>query len=138
MGIDIYMRWEGQMKTEREAQYTGFAVSAKAGAVGYLREAYHGGPYSTDVLVPESKEMTLTEAIDEKDEYGDEIEGVHIPATVLRERLPKAIEAAHERGRTVYKNPDGDPHMAAALTAFVELAERLEAEGKRILILNSY
>ena len=52
MGIDIYARWEGQTEAEKEAQYTGFSTTA--GAVGYLREAYHGGPYVTQWLMPEA------------------------------------------------------------------------------------
>lgn len=37
---------------ERRAQQTGFSVVH--GHVGYLREAYHGEPYATRVLVPEA------------------------------------------------------------------------------------
>ena len=48
MGIDVYMRWEGITPAQQEAQITGFC--ATAGGVGYLREAYHGGPYVTKFL----------------------------------------------------------------------------------------
>ncbi len=51
MGIDVYMRWEDQSSAEYDAQITGFDVTA--GRFGYLREAYHGGPYVTAWLVPE-------------------------------------------------------------------------------------
>jgi hypothetical protein len=45
MGVDLYMKWEGETKTDEEAQFTGYQ---NAGASGYLRGAYFGG-YS-DVL----------------------------------------------------------------------------------------
>ena len=52
MGIDIYPTWQGQTEAESNAQSTGF--SAVHGHVGYLREAYHGGPYVTKYLVAEA------------------------------------------------------------------------------------
>jgi hypothetical protein len=74
MGIDIYANWRGQSEAEASAQITGF--SGVAGHVGYLREAYHGGPYVTKYLVSEAFE---------------DAEGVAaIPARTLRERLPAA------------------------------------------------
>ena len=54
MGIDIYMKWEGQTEEEERAQITGFEVSGRAGGVGYLREAYHGAPYATMFFVGEA------------------------------------------------------------------------------------
>src|SRR6266566_5106087 len=51
MGIDVYMKWKGQTEEEHKAQITGFSVMH--GHVGYLREAYHGEPYATEVLFPE-------------------------------------------------------------------------------------
>lgn len=50
MGIDIYAEWDGMTEAEHDAQLTGFSV--EHGHVGYLREAYHGEPYTTKVLVP--------------------------------------------------------------------------------------
>lgn len=73
MGIDIYARWREQSAEEERAQYTGFATNA--GHVGYLREAYHGGPYVTTYLVAEAFE------------HGE----AAIPATSLRARLPTAV-----------------------------------------------
>ena len=49
VGIDIYLRWERMTEAEREAQQFGFSVIH--GHVGYLREAYHGAPYATHVLI---------------------------------------------------------------------------------------
>jgi hypothetical protein len=75
MGIDIYAEWRAITKPERDAQCTGF--STVDGHVGYLREAYHGGPYVTRYLVAEA--------------FAD-WEGVaSIPAKTLRARLPTAV-----------------------------------------------
>lgn len=126
MGIDIYLRWEGQTTEEEEAQYTGFSTGH--GFVGYLREAYHGGPYATEVLFPET--------------WDEENEGVaSITNETLRERLPKAIEAALIRERTVYHDMEATEEncaMVKSLKDFVELHGKLEAEGRKPWILNSY
>jgi hypothetical protein len=58
MGIDIYAHWCGQTATEEDAQVTGFGIAH--GHVGYLREAYHGEPYATRVLVPEALRVART------------------------------------------------------------------------------
>jgi hypothetical protein len=126
VGIDIYLRWEGQTTEEEEAQYTGFSTGH--GFVGYLREAYHGGPYATEVLFPET--------------WDEENEGVaSITNETLRERLPKAIEAALIRERTVYHDMEATEEncaMVKSLKDFVELHGKLEAEGRKPWILNSY
>jgi hypothetical protein len=75
MGIDIYATWPGQTDKEEQAQVTGF--SGVHGHVGYLREAYHGGPYVTKYLLSEAFDAPEHEAA--------------IPAHVLRERLPIAV-----------------------------------------------
>jgi len=69
MGIDIYARWKGITAAEKQKQYTGFNVVS--GNVGYLREAYHGGPYGTKLLVKEAFENGSAK----------------IPAKVLKSRL---------------------------------------------------
>lgn len=120
MGIDIYMDWDDQSEEEKRAQFTGF--SATAGEVGYLREAYHGGPYVTEYL--------LTEAFD------PEAEAVAIPPKVLRQRLPKALELAEQRQEKIYK--DSDPRVLKAFEDFVALYEAKYAEGKNPRILASY
>lgn len=123
MGVDIYLRWDGMTKDDEMAQYTGFSIGH--GHVGYLREAYHGGPYATRVLFPETWESEDCEAA--------------IPSKILRERLPAAIEAAIERARVVYGEEVGpESPEIKSLKNFVELYERLEAEGKHPYILNSY
>lgn len=78
MGIDIYLKWEGQEEEERQAQHTGFSTTH--GHVGYLREAYHGGPYATHILVREAFESAECEA--------------QIPAAIMRERLTNVTEPA--------------------------------------------
>ena len=84
MGIDIYAKWRGQTKEEEEKQLTGF--NTEAGNVGYLREAYHGGPYVTRYLVQEAFKKGEAQ----------------IPADALRDRLPNAVLMAMYRERTIY------------------------------------
>jgi hypothetical protein len=124
MGIDVYTRWDGQTEDEREAQVTGFSVVS--GHVGYLREAYHGEPYATRVLLPEAF-------------VSDGDSGVAIPAATLRKRLPATLAAARERQRRVYRAREGDDDpVVMAFVRFVELIERLEAEGKNPRIVVSW
>ena len=80
MGIDIYARWPAQTAAEKEAQCTGFSI--EHGHVGYLREAHHGEPYATRVLVPEAFD------------HETHPEGAAIPAKTLRERLAETLDAA--------------------------------------------
>ncbi len=82
MGIDIYLEWEDMDEEEKQAQATGFSVTS--GNVGYLREAYHGGPYATRILVREA-----FEADDQR---------AQIPAAVLRERLTRVTEPSYMGG----------------------------------------
>jgi hypothetical protein len=79
MGIDIYLEWDGMAEEEKNAQATGFSVTS--GYVGYLREAYHGGPYATKILCRESFESETCRAA--------------IPAEILRERLTNVTEPAY-------------------------------------------
>ncbi len=128
MGIDIYARWPGQTEAESEAQITGFSIAH--GHVGYLREAYHGEPYATHVLVPE--------AFDRK-RHPD---GARIPAAELRARLPETLRAAEEREEKIYQH--GRFHaetrqVRQSLRRFVELCERKEREtGEPCTIIASY
>lgn len=108
MGIDIYLRWPGQTKAEEEAQYTAFSV--ESGHVGYLREAYHGGPYVTKYLVWEAFESETGEAL--------------IPAHVLRERLPAAVLMSLYRGHKVYA--ENDPAIVKLDGGMKVLAERIK------------
>jgi len=94
MGIDIYASWATMTKHDKEAQLTGFSSK---GHVGYLREAYHGGPYATRVLVPEAFDADSCEA--------------QIPADLLWERMPYAMFAALVREAEIY----GDSEARAIL-----------------------
>ena len=125
MGIDIYMSWEGQTEEEKEAQCTGFDTTA--GSVGYLREAYHGGPYATIVLLPEC--------------FGPDSCEAKISAATLRSRLPVVLETAAARMKSLYGEEavDNNHPRLRSFIAFVELAERQEAKtGKLVTIYASY
>lgn len=126
MGIDVYMRWRGMTEKEKDAQVTGF--STEHGHVGYLREAYHGNPYATKVLVPE--------AFDASKENG-----IAIAAEELRKRLPEAKKAAITRLREIYKEPFADENHkeVKSFADFVELAEKKEKEtGTPVKIIVSW
>ena len=117
MGIDIYMEWPKQTEAEKKAQITGF--SATHGHKGYLREAYHGGPYVTKFLVKEAFEAENAEA--------------QIPAKVLRERLPAAVMLATYRNHVVYEEPDpAFDNIHDALTAVFAETKRTDNEGAEI------
>lgn len=123
MGIDIYMRWELITEEQVEAQFRGFDITI--GGRGYLREAYHGEPYATMELVPEAFKA-----------HG---EPVHIPAATLRERLPKVMKAAMRRERDIYRQEvNEDSPAVRSFVEFVELAERLEAEGQAPTVRASF
>jgi hypothetical protein len=123
MGIDIYAKWTGQTAKEEQAQITGFSVVH--GHVGYLREAYHGEPYATRYLVSEAFES------------GGEAK---IPASVLRERLPKTLELVRERQTKIYQSTEEEIADAIrSFTNFVELCERKEQEaGEPVTIIASW
>lgn len=123
MGIDIYAEWDGMSDAEKKAQITGFSV--EHGHVGYLREAYHGEPYATRVLVPESFEAGSAE----------------IPAETLWERIPETLKAAERRERDLYGETDINEigRVLKSYVDFVELCARKEDEtGKPCLIIASY
>lgn len=135
MGIDVYLSWKGMTKADRQAQYTGFDTAS--GNLGYLREAYHGEPYGTPVLVPECFDEDRQQKRATED---DPIMGIQIPAATMRERLPAALEAVGERARNVYKlDEDRVKEAQLSFTQFVELAELKEAEtGEPCWVYSSY
>lgn len=132
MGIDVYLHWKEQTEAERQAQYTGFSIAH--GHVGYLREAYHGSPYATQVLIPEGWQDD-----EQRKEQRDGYLGVPIKAAVLRERLPAVLAAARKRSKAVYHEalPNDSP-ILKSYRDFVALAEKLEAEGKQVHVYVSY
>lgn len=134
MGIDMYLHWRGMAKEEKEAQYTGFSIDK--GNLGYLREAYHGGPYATKVLAPEC----WTEAQKDQDDDSEIPSGVQIPVATLKERLPRVIETAIQREKLVYNNEvTEDSDMVKAFVDFVELAEEKEKlKGEPCWVYSSY
>ena len=79
MGIDVYLEWDDMTEEEKQAQCTGF--STVAGDVGYLREAYHGGPYATRIIAREAFEAEDCVA--------------EISAAIMRERLGSVTEPAY-------------------------------------------
>jgi hypothetical protein len=123
MGIDIFAEWQGMSDAEKKSQITGFSV--EHGHVGYLREAYHGEPYATHVLVAESFEN------------GRAV----IPAATLRDRLPETLEVAERREREIYGETDQAEidRVLKSYSDFVELCARKEEEtGVPCLIIASY
>ena len=112
----MYAHWRGQTDKEKQAQITGFSI--RHGHVGYLREAYHGGPYATRVLAPEA--------------FCDGAkEGVPIRAAVLRERLPLVLATAREREEKIYRQPADSAEtrmVCRSFTQFVELCKRMETQ----------
>jgi len=123
MGIDIYMRWDGMTKGDREKQITGF--DATVGDVGYLREAYHGGPYATRYLVEEA--------------FEEGAGNIHIPAKELRKRLPLTKDIVIQRAKEVYKEElTEDDVIVKAFEDFVKLGEALEEEGRKPTIYACY
>ena len=125
MGIDIYARWKDQTAAEENAQYTGFSVVQ--GHVGYLREAYHGGPYATRYLVREAFKSPTGEA--------------RIAAAVLRRRLPHTLKLARQRELEVYHETDKQAiqDVLQSFIAFVELCERKEQDtGEPVTVVASY
>lgn len=124
MGIDIYAKWDDMTEVEEELQASCF-LSDGGGNLGYLREAYHGEPYATKVLVPEAFEESR----------------VHIYADTLRDRLPATLVIAEQREREIYGTTDQKEidRVLKSFSDFVELCARKEAEtGEPCLIIASY
>jgi hypothetical protein len=95
------------------------------GHVSYLREAYHGEPYATKVLVPEAFQELR----------------VPIHAATLQDRLPATLVVAEQRERTIYR-VTYQPEIKRVLQSyrdFVALCARKEADtGEACLIIASY
>lgn len=139
MGIDILLSWDDMTEAERAAQLTGFAIDA--GDVGYLREAYHGGPYATHVLVPEAFHCAqMGSAAARAAGFDvDEAAAVHIPAATLRGRLEAVCGVVIKRGARVYGDAlTRDSPEVRAFIDFVELAERLEREDRHPRVFASF
>ncbi|MDP9237931.1 MAG: hypothetical protein M3P30_11150 [Chloroflexota bacterium] len=130
MGIDVFMSWG------TGPSFDGNFEESFRGANGYLREAYHGGPYATVVLVPEAfgDPLRAAQAFGmarvESAAVGTDADGYAlIPAGVLRSRLAATLLTVADRYRTVYDEECGEGHPALReFVEFVELAERMQAQ----------
>ena len=124
MGIDIYAKWDDMTEAEEIAQHNAL-FSADKGHVGYLREAYHGEPYATKVLVPEAFQELR----------------VPIYAATLKDRLPATLVVAEQRERKIYGTTDQAEieRVLQSYRDFVALCARKEAEtDEPCLIIASY
>lgn len=130
MGIDCYLinPDTNKLHAEETGQEEAMGFNPFSGHAGYLREAYHGGPYATQVLL---KEGWFDE---ERDEEGN----FSLEASTLRERLPETLEAAAIRNRVNYAHRDEDA-VLKSFKDFVDLAEDLEKKnGKPCKFYVSY
>ncbi len=129
MGIDIYVKWEGQTTEERDKQITGFSI--ESGDVGYLREAYHGEPYATEYFVQE--------AFDDDKRSLDENGHVAIPSDVLLQRVPLAVDIHIQRHKEIYKQKVTKNDVSAkAFGLFAKFVQNLERLGMKPKIYASY
>ena len=103
MGIDVYLRWKGQTREEKENQYTGYL---NAGADGYLREGFNQNYFATDIMFPKAK-------------FG---KSVKISNEILAARLPAMEKLYREKG----ESEEEIQHWRD----FVALHSKLEREGK--------
>jgi hypothetical protein len=91
----------------------------------YLREAYHGEPYATRVLVPESFETGRAA----------------IPAATLWDRLGETLKTAERRERELYGETDINA-IGRVLKSYVDFvglcAEKEDETGAPCLIIASY
>jgi hypothetical protein len=124
MGIDIFAKWDGMSQAEEDEQLRA-VFRADLGRLGYLREAYHGEPYATKVLVPEAFEELR----------------VPIYAARLEDRLPATLVVAEARERDIYGVTDQAEinRVLKSYRDFVALCARKETEtGEPCLIIASY
>ena len=124
MGIDIYAHWDRMSMKDQAAQGKAW-LSAEDGNLGYLREAYHGEPYATRVLVPEAFEDGRA----------------YIAVGKLQQRLPETLQAAETRERKVYGVTDAEDieRVLKSYRDFVALCARKEQEtGIPCLIIASW
>jgi len=139
MGIDIYLTWKGMTRKEKKAQDEA-VLSYAYGHVGYLRESSLNikgifdkelgkkieslsEHYATKVLCREVFERKIDEPL-------------YISSKTLRKRLPHTIEIVKERRLKAYDEVVEENHpVIKSFIDFVELAERLEREGREIRII---
>jgi hypothetical protein len=135
MGIDVYVLWQGMTEAEREAQ----SRCDARGAQGWLRENYHDGKKFTPRLFREAFEAPTWDGEGEPPE-GDYFDAranggyAQIPAAVLRERLPVALEFIKVEWFKK-NNIEVDESYLQHVRDFIALAERKEKEtGQPVVI----
>jgi hypothetical protein len=110
-----------QEDIERFESYAGFSVYS--GAVQLLPKMRDWfGEWANPRYDSEADEFTVNSG------------AISIPAATLRERLPLALNANTKR----YEGSDLLPEIQNSYVKFVELYERLEAEGKEPAVYVSY
>ena len=120
MGIDCYLvnPDSGELHAEETGQRDRMGFNTLSGDAGYLREAYHGGPYATHVLLEEGWNDG---DIDDKGNFS-------LPASTLRNRLSETLEAAAIRNKSLYSGQD-EEGVLESFKDFVALAEKLEEKN---------
>jgi hypothetical protein len=110
MGIDIFLMWDGIEKRPQDDKVELFSITS--GHLGYLREAYSGAPYATQILVREAFESRTCKC--------------RIPAAKMRARLIKKSRAA--------RNCNGGHAMAMAIAAAVQHKPVKNSDEMRTLL----
>jgi hypothetical protein len=121
MGADIYMKWKGMTKKDKDNQITGYNVSC--GRYGYLRGAYNGH-VGLDAI-----EM-LFDGVDWKKDWKVDIKLLEANLKKLRKTL------FIERAKDFYGGKDGKEQQS--YKDFVKLARKLHDEGKNPRVSFSY
>jgi hypothetical protein len=138
MGMDVQLTWPDQ--PEMPDRFWELDVSEIAGTYGYIREQYGVSTEHPCELCP-----LIAEVFNPNMQAEDwEVPNAHIPAATLRERVPSAQEGVRVR----YGNIDNPfstatlvgvdamiDHQVTAIEAWVGLAERLEADGVKPIIV---
>ena len=143
MGIDIYMGWNDITDEEKRGQITGFEVSADAGGAGYLREAYHGGPYVTEYLVAEAFDDDVPMGESDPARIADLLAELRSKPELIAELGERALRISPEPDSRVYNTTivtERGYEKTIAIFPAAVLRERLETakEIARIRYLGVY
>jgi hypothetical protein len=142
VSVAIYLRYKGMSTAEKNRQLCG-----PNGPPGRLREPSWARPYATHNLVPEAwgadraDDPRLQQAWRALGIYpidGEQPPALHVPASLLRARLPFAIETAKRQALYVHRELGLEPRLlriVEELEEFVALAERWELEGKETYVI---
>jgi hypothetical protein len=137
MGMDVQLCWSD--RPEMPDRWWELDTEAIAGTYGYMREQYGVSRDHSCELCPLIAEVFNPNTQVEK----CDVSNAHIPAAVLRSRVPSAQERVRVRYANI-DNPYSTAHLAdiedlvadkvKAIDAWVGLAERLEAQGVKPII----